>query len=156
MQQPNVYDESYYPFAQQLPQYPAAQNAYQMSYGLQQVAPAIYGRPTYPAATTSGSPQPYDGSPFPPVTYPASPAFNHAPGGASYRGTPGSQGAYMASNVGGTTYYSTAAGFGGPYNNSGGYGTSAGYGNSHTATSGAGGSTAYDPAYGMSNLSFGN
>lgn len=156
MQQPNVFDEGYYPFAQQIPQYPAAQNAYQMSYGLQQMAPTIYGRPSYPAATTSGSPQPYDGSLFPPATYPASPAFNHASSGGSYRGTPGSQGAYMASNVGGTTYYSTASGFGGPYNNAGGYGTSAGYGNSHTATSGAGGSATYDPAYGMSNLSFGN
>jgi hypothetical protein len=52
--QGNAFDEGNYAFSQQLPQYPLQQPGYQypMQYGHQQMAPAMYGRPAYPAATS--------------------------------------------------------------------------------------------------------
>jgi hypothetical protein len=162
--QGNAYEDGHYAFSQQLPQYPIPQNAYpqnayQVPYGHQQMGQPMYGRATHPNATASGSPMPFDGGYYPPTTYSASPSFNAASTGTSFRGgyPAATSGAYAASNVGGTTYYGTASGPGGTANyggqyTSGGYGTNAGYGGGMNATSG----TTYDPALAMANLSFGN
>ncbi|KAF2690132.1 hypothetical protein K458DRAFT_99099 [Lentithecium fluviatile CBS 122367] len=160
------YDENYYAFQQQLPQYPASQNTFQVpQYGMQPMAPPMFNRYAYPNVTASGSPLGFDGGWYPPATYSASPAFNSASSAASYRGgypattsaeSPAHGGQYMASNVGGTTYYSTAPAHNMYATTAPGFGTSAGYGNGYTAVSGAGASTAFDPAYAMANLSFGN
>jgi hypothetical protein len=184
--QGNAYEDGHYAFSQQLPQYPVSQNNYPQNaypvppYG-QQMPPHMYGRTTYPNATASGSPMAFDGGYYPPAaTYTGSPAFNTASSGPSSRGgyPAATSGPFMASNVGGTTYYgtapanntyttsgpagaanySTASGYGGQYT-AGGYGNNASYGGGMNTTPGASGfstSAAYDPASAMANLSFGN
>ncbi|KAF2739680.1 hypothetical protein EJ04DRAFT_286750 [Polyplosphaeria fusca] len=111
------YDESNYAFSHQLPGYPP-----QQPYGMPQwpqAQPEMYGRYT-------GSPMNY-GAFYPPTTYSASPAFNNASSGPSYRG------GYPAGISTSTNYQQ---GY------SGGSSSTQSY-NGYTATSAAG----YDPAY---------
>ncbi|KAF2262702.1 PSP1-domain-containing protein [Lojkania enalia] len=167
------YDESYYPFAHQMPGYPG-----QPPYTMQQWAQGqhgqdMYGRypgypaaATYPNATASGSPMNYGGY-YPPGTYSSSPSFNTPSSAAPYRGG-------HTSGAGGQSGYITSGGYGTSPAYNGGYTatSSAGYGGSssytgHAATSSAGyrtsftatSSAEYDPtqlgSY-MQNMSFGN
>ncbi|CAI6315391.1 unnamed protein product [Periconia digitata] len=78
VQQGNL-DEAYYPFANQVPLL-ASQQAYQMPQWAhaQAMGSEMYGR-------FGGSPMNY-GAWYPPTTFSASPAFNHASSNASYRG----------------------------------------------------------------------
>ncbi|KAF1956922.1 hypothetical protein CC80DRAFT_412075 [Byssothecium circinans] len=84
-QQQGNYEDAYYAFSNQIPSYPTPQG-YQMPWGQgQQLGADMYGRYGFSNAAANPSPMNY-GAWFPPTTYSASPAFNNASSGASYRG----------------------------------------------------------------------
>ncbi|PVH94300.1 hypothetical protein DM02DRAFT_196312 [Periconia macrospinosa] len=101
IQQGNV-DESFFPFANQVPLI-SSQQAYQMpQWGhAQAMGPDMYGR-------FGGSPMNY-GAWYPPTTFSASPAFNNASSNASYRG------GYPASTSAPTTFPGVGPNLGGLY-----------------------------------------
>lgn len=166
------YDDGYYPFAHQLPPF-ASQGGYQMpqwGHGQQVPADMMYGRYGYPNVTASGSPMNY-GAYYPPATYAASPAFNTASSGPSFRGgypattaatsgyapayagvsTAGpSYGQYLTSGVSAPMPYSTAPAYN-PYATTGygatiNYSTAPSYGAPYT--SGGGNFSAFSTAGG--------
>lgn len=163
------YDENYYAFSHQLPTYPTQQTYQMPQWGHAQMTADMYGRFGFPNVTAGGSPMNY-GAWYPPTTYSASPAFNNASSGVSYRGGyPATTGAgsaygqYTTSGLSAPATYSTAPAYSmyatsGAGNFSGHGTTSTSYGNGFTATSGAATSATYDPALltAMANMSFGN
>ncbi|KAF2642793.1 hypothetical protein P280DRAFT_395542 [Massarina eburnea CBS 473.64] len=104
MPQQGNYEDSYYAFSQQLPAY-ASQQGYQMPWGAQAqpMTADMYGRYGFPNANSNGSPMNF-GAWAPPSTYSASPAFNHASSGPSYRG------GYPATSSAATTMSATYGG----------------------------------------------
>jgi hypothetical protein len=124
------YEQPYYPYTQQLGGYPVSQQYNMPAYNQNQYSQYdAYGRyPGYPSATGSGTPMNY-GAYQPPTTYAASPAFNNASSGPSYRG-----GYPSTSSV-------PSGSYGGQYTSGVGYSTAAGYGNGYVATT-----AGYDPS----------